>query len=218
MLKQIFFLIKHDLLIEAGNRKLSGMMLLYMASTVFIAYYTFNHISDIRIWNGLFWLASLFSVSMAVTSSFTGVSKEKFYYFYTLVSPQAMILAKIIYNTIYIMLLSAVNMFIFVVLFNISPPSLIWYIPVNMAGISALAITLTMISGIASQGANNNYFLIPVLGFPVILPLLISIYRADEMIFTGNFQQLPLYLGIIVFFNLIAVLLAYILYPYLWKE
>ncbi len=90
-------------------------MLLYVGSTVFICYLSFGmRFSGLQVpvWNALFWIILLFTAVNAIAKSFMQENRGRLLYFYSLVSPQGVILAKIAYNAA-LMLVLALLCFLF---------------------------------------------------------------------------------------------------------
>src|SRR5688500_1827509 len=98
MLRQVIHLISKELTLELRQKYVLNGILLYVISTVFISYLSFKRVSDPPTWNALFWIIMLFASVNAVSKSFIQESKGRQLYLYTLASPQAIILSKIIYN------------------------------------------------------------------------------------------------------------------------
>jgi heme exporter protein B len=75
-----------------------------------------------------------------------------------------------------------------------------------------------MLSAISSKGGNSN-LLMPVLSLPIIIPLLLIIIKAAKRAMDGtDATQIYKDLGTLFVFNILVVVLAYILFPSLWKE
>lgn len=76
---------------------------LYLASTIFVCYLSFKAkqqaINPIT-WNTLFWLIILFIAVNAIGKSFTQESKQRNIFYYSIVSPEAVIYSKIVYNAL----------------------------------------------------------------------------------------------------------------------
>ena len=225
MLKEISALVQKEFLLEWRQRYALGGILLYVISTVFICYLSFKNSIDTNTWNALFWTIILFASINASAKSFLQESKGRMLYYYTLSSPQAFILAKIIYNAVLMLFLSIIC-FVFYSLFmsnavkNISLFFLI--ILLGSVGISSL---LTMVSAIASK-ANNNFTIMAILAFPIIMPILITIitlsaYAIDPALNgTGSPESsyYMKYFGVLFSLDIIVAFLAYLLFPYLWKD
>jgi heme exporter protein B len=74
-----------------------------------------------------------------------------------------------------------------------------------------------MVSAMAS-GAGNNYLLIPVLGLPLILPLLLITVKSAKNAMDGILtNQFMLDTAAIALVDVMVIYLAVILYKFLWK-
>ena len=112
----ILTLIRKEFTLELRRKSVISGIGLYLFSLIFICYLTFSiRQSGINeaTWSALFWLALLFSMVNSVAKSFIGEKKGSFIYFYTVASPQAVILSKIIYNTVLCLILSVTGFLLF---------------------------------------------------------------------------------------------------------
>ncbi|HEY4798315.1 MAG TPA: heme exporter protein CcmB [Bacteroidia bacterium] len=218
MLNEISSLIKKEFLIEWRQRYALGGILLYVVATVFISFLSFRNIIEVNTWNALFWIIILFASINSSAKSFLQESKGRMLYYYTLCGPQAFVLAKIIYNAILMLVLSLIC-FAFYSLFmgNIvqNLPLFLLIITLGSIGISSL---LSMMSAIASK-AHNNFTIMAILSFPIIMPIIIVIIRLSQHAIDGTDLYYNLKLFSILFsLDVIVIALAYLLFPYLWKE
>ena len=109
LFKEIGALFQKELTLEWRQRYALNGILLYVVSSIFICYLSFNlrtgQIEPIT-WNALFWIIMLFSAVNAVAKSFMQERYGQVIYYYTLASPESIILAKILYNTLLMLLLA----------------------------------------------------------------------------------------------------------------
>ena len=207
-----------EVILEYRQKYAFSGLLLYTISTIFICYLSFKGFIDIPGWNALYWMIMLFASVNAIAKSFIGESRGRQIYMYSLASPQAVIISKVIYNTFLMLILSAIN-YIFYTLFLGNPvqDKLMFFICLIL-GSSGFAIVLTMVSSIASK-AGNNSTLMAVLSFPLLIPFMISLIRLSKNAIDGLDYSVdyPLIL-ILTAINLIVLILAFILFPYLWRE
>ena len=194
---------------------------LYLLSLVFICYLTFNlqrSVISEATWSALFWLVILFAAINSVAKSFIGEKKGSLIYFYSVASPQAIILSKIIYNTVLCLVLSFAGYFLFL-LFMGDPVQhhgvLIAALVLGSVGFSS---SLSIISGIAAKADNSNV-LMAVLSFPVVIAILLMVIRItknalDGLELSSSQDEILNLLAI----NSIAVTLAYLLFPYIWRS
>jgi heme exporter protein B len=80
------------------------------------------------------------------------------------------------------------------------------------------ATVLTLISAIAAR-AGNGLGLMAILGFPIVLPMLIAVMRASKLALDGvAFSVNSKYFLGLGLLDLITVVLAWLLFPYLWRD
>lgn len=218
MLKTIIALVKKDVLLELRQQHTFYGILLYIASTIFVLYLSVTDL-DANVWNGLFWVIQLFVCVNAVAKSFLQESRGRMLYYYSAVSPAAFILAKLFYNIIIMLLMSSVSLFLFFIFLNNPVNHVLQFFGVVLLGGTSISLVFTLMSAIAAK-AQHNAALMAILGFPVILPQLLLLMRLsktafDEVFNPGAVLQIT---GLITGLDVLIVLMAVILFPYLWKE
>jgi heme exporter protein B len=74
-------------------------------------------------------------------------------------------------------------------------------------------------SAIAAK-AQQNSALIAILGFPLILPQLLLLMRLSKSAFSEVFAPGAVFqlCGLIILLDVLIIVMAIILFPYLWKE
>ena len=105
-----------DFLLEWRQKYALGGIALYVVSTVFVVYTSLNQSDEVlakTTWNVLFWITILFTAVNAIAKSFTQESRERNLYYYTLMSPQGVILAKMAYNVGLMILLTGIALLVF---------------------------------------------------------------------------------------------------------
>lgn len=214
-------LIAKEFRLEFRNKVSISSMLLYIASTIFICFQSFQEINDVQVWNALLWIIILFSAVNAVQKSFYAESKSQQMYFYLLTKPQHIILSKIIYNVLLINVLALSAFIIFSLMFPLPGESGVFRLHiwiVMILGSSGISGILTLVSAIAVK-TNNNLGLISILAFPVMIPLIITVIKAgknaaDLVSISVNSKYLLVLCGL----DALIITLSFILFPYLWRE
>ncbi|MBE2247300.1 MAG: heme exporter protein CcmB [Candidatus Competibacteraceae bacterium] len=220
LFKQISILLWKETTLEFRNMNALNSVLLYVFSTVFICYQSFTSIPEISVWNALLWIIIIFSSVNAVSRTFNSEPPARQYYYYQLADPVAIISAKILYNAFFLLALSSLSFGVYsIVLGNHIPltqlSSFMLVLSIGSIGISSL---FTMVSAIASR-TGNSMGLISVLGFPIMIPLLITVIRASKLIADGlSWNQYAKYVYAIGGIDLMIIALSVILFPYLWRE
>jgi heme exporter protein B len=169
-------------------------------------------------WSALFWLTILFSVVNSVAKSFIGEKKGSFIYFYSIASPQAIILSKIIYNAILCTLLSLSGYALFILFIGNPVQHQMLFLITLFLTSCGFAASLSLISGIASK-ANNSNILMAVLSFPVVIAILLMAIKITKNSLDGleTASSTDEILNLIAI-NSIATALAYLLFPYIWRS
>ena len=196
-------------------------MLLFLAATVYTCFLTFKKLPSTEVWNALFWIIIIFSGFNALANSFRRETAGRHQYLYFLVQPKALIIAKIIYNSILMTLLSVTGLVIFLLFLGTEPiekanlTSFIFGLFITSTGLSSI---LTIIAAIASQ-IDFKGGIITVLGLPLIFPLILISQKytsqaLNGVTISGNMNFL---LGLLTL-NMAVVILSYVLFPYLWRQ
>jgi heme exporter protein B len=160
----------------------------------------------------------LFSAINAVAKSFLTENNKRVLYYYTLVSPESVIVSKILVNILILVSMAVVGIFIYTIVMGNPIQDLGFYIVILISGAMSLAIGVTLVSAIAAQGSNNTS-LMAILSFPILLPILLYTIKLSKAALDGLDRTLSMdELLILWAFNVIAAVLSYILYPFLWKE
>ncbi len=216
-IRQIPALIAKEFLLEWRSKYALGGVLLYVLSTVFIVYNGFIRVAP-PVWNVLFWIMTLFTSVNAVTKSFSAENGNRQLYYYTLADPSAVIFSKIIYNSLLLILLNVLTYFAFsLVAGDPVRDKGLFYLAILLGSIG-MAVTFTFISAIANK-ARNSATLMAILGFPVIIPILVSLIKISANALgvitdTSVGQDIMTLLAI----DAILLALAYILFPFLWRD
>jgi heme exporter protein B len=218
MTNRILTLLKKDLLLELRQQHTFYGVLLYIASTIFVLFLSLDQ-PEANVWNGLFWVIQLFVCINTVAKSFLQESKGRMLYFYSVASPVEFIISKLLYNIILMIIMSVISLALFFIFLNNPVNNSLRFTGIVILGGASVSMVFTLMSAIAGK-AQQNAALIAILGFPVILPQLLLLMRLSKTAFAEIFKEgavLQL-AGLIVGLDLLVIVLAIILFPYLWKE
>jgi heme exporter protein B len=218
--KIIAVLIQKELKIELRQGYALMGLLLYLVSSMLVAYLTFNlKMASMHpvTWAALFWIIQVFTAFNAVGKGFFQESAYRQLYYFQLITGQELIFAKIIYNTLLMLLMSFGGFGIFSLLLGDPIASLSIFFVTLISGAVGFAGALTLISAIASK-AGNNATLMAILSFPIIIPMLLMVIRCTHHALDGlDFSTIYDELVILLSLNTIVFALSYILFPYIWK-
>jgi len=217
----LLHLIQKEFKLELRRKAVISGITLYLISLAFICYITFSldhHSISPATWSVLFWLVILFSVVNSVAKSFIGERRGVFIYYYSVASPQAIILSKIIYNTALSFLLSLTGYFLFSVFIENPVDDKLLFVLTLFLTSFGFSSCLTFVSGIASKASNSNV-LMAVLSFPVLIGILLLAIKITKNALDGieraaSTDEILNLLAI----NCILSALAYLLFPYIWRS
>lgn len=211
-------LLKKELVLEWRSKFALGGILLYVLSTIFVAYLSFVKVVDVKTWNALLWVIILFVSTNAVSKAFVQEDQSKLIYLYTLASPQGIILSKIIYHAILVWVVSMLSVVVYITLIGNVVQNMGLFLTAISLGSIGLSSVLTLVSAIAAQ-SNNNVTLMSILSFPILLPLLITLIKLSGGAIDGlAWSVTSKYVIVLALLNVIVVTLSYILFPYLWRD
>src|SRR5262249_22694234 len=145
---EIIALLKKDLLLEWRQKFAFNGILLYLFSTIFFVYISFFYVSPVLL-IVLFLVIMLFASVNLVARSFMQEGKGRMLYLYTLASPQAIILAKMIYNALLMLLLSFLGLLMYSIVIGNPVTYPLYFILSAIMGSISFALTFTMMSAIA---------------------------------------------------------------------
>lgn len=217
LITEIKYLLKKEMVLEWRSKYALNGILLYVVATVFVCYLSFKSTPPL-VWNALFWIIMLFAAINAISKSFVQESKGRLLYYYQIASPQAIIIAKIIYNMLLMILMSTIALFFYSIVFQNNVGDKLLYFAAVILGAISFSSVFTMISAIASK-ANNNGTLMAILSFPVIIPVIILIIKLSKNAMDGldrtvSFDEI----GVLTAINLIVITVSLLLFPYLWRD
>jgi heme exporter protein B len=209
-----------DFRLEWRQRAALNGMLLYVGSTVFVCYLSFalrGGQLPAPAWNALFWIILLFTAVNAAAKGFLQESRGRLLYYYTLVRPQAVILAKIAYNAVLLLGLALVGFALYAVVLGNPVQDVPLFVGNVGLGAVGFATTLTLVSGIAAK-ATNSSTLMAVLGFPIMIPMLLLLIKVSKNALDGlEFEASSGSLLTLLALNLIVTAVSYLLFPFLWR-
>ncbi|MEI6509004.1 MAG: heme exporter protein CcmB [Bacteroidota bacterium] len=216
-MQHFIHLIKKDILLEWRQRYAINGILLHVISSVFVVFLSVKVLNP-PTWNALFWLILLFTSVSAVAKSFIAESKGRQLYYYGIASAQDIIISKTVFNILLMLVISIICLLVFMTLMGNPIQSMLFYIPAMLIGCVGFAATFTMLSSIASKSGNSN-LLMPVLSFPIIIPMLLVLIKASRNAMDGlDPSKIWPHLLVLFAIDFIVIALAYILFPFLWKD
>lgn len=171
-----------------------------------------------QVWNGLFWMIQLFICVNAVAKSFLQESRGRLLYYYSIAGARDFILSKLIFNAALMTVMSVVSLLLFQLLLGNPLQNPVQFFGIVCLGAISLSIVFTFLAAIAAR-AQQSTALMAILGFPLIIPQVLLLMKISQIAFSdiiqGGLLQMTLTLTAL---DLLVVVLAVILFPFLWKD
>lgn len=210
-----------ELTLEIRRKSVISGLVLYLVSISFICYITFslkqNQITPL-VWSALFWIALLFTAVNTVAKSFIGEKKGSEIYIFSIASPEAIILSKIVYNFLVTLLLSFLSYLLFSLFLKnpIEDTSTFSLLIVLMS--LSFSVSLTLLSSISAK-ANNSNILMAVLSFPILISTLLLAVKVtknciDDLEWAASSDEILTLAAI----NCLLGAVSFLLFPYIWRS
>ena len=170
--------------------------------------------------SGMLWVAVFFAAMSGLSRTFvTEEERGTSMTLQLLASPTAVLFGKLLFNLILVILLNA----FVVLLYSIFISEFIiktWSIFVVTVALGSIgfAAAATIIAAIIAR-ANTKGTLYPVLAFPILLPLLLTVINGTRLATEGAYFDEALgEFNILISYIVAVVAVSYILFDYVWKD
>ena len=191
-------------------------ILLYVGATIYMLFLAIEE-PEAKIWSGLFWIIQLFVCVNAVAKSFLQETKGRMLYFYSIASPVNFVLSKLLFNSLLMIVMTAIAMLLFVAFLGNPLDRLLPFFGLTLLGGFSLSMVFTFLAAIAAK-AQQNAAIMAILGFPLIIPQLMLLMKLSLATFTPELTVALTDVLLLVALDILVALLAVILFPFLWKD
>ena len=204
------------MLLEVRQQYTFYGILLYIGSTTFVLYMAIQE-PETNVWNGLFWVIQLFICINAVAKSFLQEGRGRMIYFYSIAAPVEMVLAKLLFNSLLMLIMSILSLVLFCLFLGNPIQRAGTFIGLVLLGGWSLSLVFTFLAAIAAK-AQQNAAIMAILGFPLIIPQLLLLMRLSNAAFNSALAVPVTTILLLVALDLLVIMLAVILFPFLWKD
>ncbi len=203
--------------IEFRQKFALGGIFLFAATVVFMVYKFFNTINQ-REWTILIWIILLFAGLNAVVKSFLQEKKETYLYYFTLFDPIDLIIAKLIYNYIFLCILFIIILLCMGVFTGFPVKNLDLFLTGSGFGIFGISIVFTFVS-VISASDNSNSTLMSILALPLVLPIMLLLLKISA-VSVGLLADTAVFEDVWMLIGVDSVLLGamILLFPALWRS
>lgn len=215
----ILSLIKKELQLEFRQKSTIGGVVVYVIGTIFVSALCFKGKLDKPTWNALFWVITLYTSVTISGKSFLKETGGQALFNYLHYTPAQFIIAKVIYNMVFMLVLSFITFFFYAFFIKNEVENLALFFIVLILASTGLAAVLSLMSAIASK-ANGNFAIMSILSFPVLMPLILVVIKVSKQAVDGiEWAGVSLsFISILVALNVLTISLSFLLFPYLWRD
>lgn len=169
---------------------------------------------------GLFWVVIFFSAMSGLSRAF--VSEEERGTTLTLqliAAPSTIYFGKLIFNLILVFIMNIAIVILYYLLFeSFIVLNFLLFLLSLFFGSIGIAISSTLIAAIISK-ANTKGTLYPVLSFPILLPLILTLMELTKFAMDGDpIADSTVELAVLVCYDVIMVTAGYMLFDFIWKD
>ena len=210
-------LLRKEFLLEFRTRSAISGIFLYVISTLFVVYETFIKIQP-NVWNTLFWIILLFVAVNAMVKSFVQEKGNRVLYYYSLLNPSHVLIAKIVYNTLLLLVLSLLIWGLFIFFGDNPVKDIGLFLLILFLGSFGFSVTFTFLASLVAA-SNQSSKLLAVLSFPLIIPIILMLVKISahalrliqDTAVSGD-------LAILVAIDLLLCGVALLLFPFIWRD
>lgn len=210
-----------DLAAELRSRELLSAMLVF--SLLVILIFNFALELDIKtrqsVTAGVLWATFAFAGTLGLNRSMA-VEKDRGCLDGLLLAPvdrSAIYFGKVISNLVFMLIVEAVVLPVYSVLYNINlfQPGLLMVILLGSVGYTTVG---TLLSSMAVQTRTRDV-LLPILLFPVVVPILIAAVKASGGYLTGaGMDEILPWLNLLIAYDVIFTSIAFMVFDYVVEE
>jgi len=217
LFRETWTLLKKEAVLEWRTKNSIQAILIYALSTVFVCYWAL-HTTEPPVWNALFWVIMVFSSINAAAKSFMQENQARQLYLFTMASPQAMFISKLIFSSVIMVVLTLCSIFLYSLLLGFPVIYPDKYLLCLVMGALNLSAIFTLLSSIASR-AGNNMTLLSILGLPLVLPVIFILIRFSAstlmgaVLMSGSRDLIAL-----AMLYIIIVGTSLLVFPYIWRD
>lgn len=221
--KQIWAILHKDLLLELRSKEIITSMLVFSLIVIAVFNFIFDPGSEqIRTTApGILWIAIIFASNLGLSRSFAREHDNALMQGLLLcpVDRSLIYIAKVIGNVVFITIVQIISLPIMVVLFDLYigsvllPLLLILFLgTLGFAGIGTIFSTI-------SANTKSREVMLPILLFPVAIPIILAATKGTTYLLNGrDFAEVWSWIRILIGFDIVFLILCFILYEYVLEE
>ncbi len=216
-----YFVFRKDWQSELRTRYAINALAMFILVTISVILFSIGqeNISE-YLTGGLLWVVIFFSAMSGLSRAFVSEEERGTTMTLQLVAPPSVIFSgKLIFNIVLVFLMNIAITFLFVILFDsfaIRNYSL--FFAAFFLGNVGIAVSSTIIAAIISKTGSRGT-LYPVLSFPILLPLILTLLELTKFAIDGEIIEDSLVeIFVLISYDVVMLTASYLLFDFIWKE
>ncbi|MBK6538017.1 MAG: heme exporter protein CcmB [Ignavibacteria bacterium] len=211
---------KKDLKSELRTRYVINSLLMFVLVTISVIRFALgDEKTENELLTGLLWISIFFSTSNGLSRTFVKEEERETSIALKLSSDSTAVLTgKLLFNLVLSFALNILILILFILITDYSVKNVSGFLITVIIGNFGLVSASTIIAAIISK-ANSKGTLYPVLSFPVLLPLLITVINATKLASLGvGTEKLYGEIIILVSYTIVITVVSYMLFRFVWED
>jgi heme exporter protein B len=189
---------------------------LYIFTAVLITFLSLPGMDPLQ-YSAIFWVVVIFTTLQGISKAFMQMRKGSFAFWHQLCSPQVFLGARLLTSALLMLIFTTFAFAVFSLMHGSISNGGTFLLITLTTGIGISSI-FTISSSIATK-TDNPGVLLPVLTFPVIMPVvLIGVKAGRKAVEQLDFSTILPELGLLLLFDILIIALGLLLIRFIWKE
>lgn len=220
LLRSSIIIFRKDIRSELRTRYVTNSLLMFVLVTISIIKFALgDEKTENEILNGLLWVTIFFTASNGLSRVFVKEEeKETSAALKMSVNPSAVLIGKLIYNIVLTIILNLFIITLFIAITDYEIKNIPGFLIVILTGNIGLVAASTIIAAIISK-ASSKGTLYPVLSFPILIPLLVTVINATNLTSMGvSIGNIITELQVLISYSVVVIAASLILFAYVWED
>ena len=224
----VLAILRKDVRTEVRTRQMISSMFVFAVLVLLVFNFTLflDEIRAIELGPGILWVAFVFAATLGLNRSFA-IEGENRCLSGLMLAPaprSAIYFGKLLSNLLFMIAMEIFVLPLFVVFFNLSlwelltPSELATFFLVLVLGTVGYAAVGTILAGVAANTTMREV-LLPVLLFPVSIPIVIGAAEATRLLFDENPDTTPwIWIRVLLVFAVVFLIVSWLTFEYVIEE
>lgn len=209
-----------DIVSEFRTRYAINAILMFALVTLTVISFAVGAFSPTKeVMAALFWIILFFAAMSGLAQVFIKEEESGTALALKLASDGTVIFfGKLLFNLALLFALTIIVVPLFIILLKTEPANWLFFLYAILLGNIGLAGATTIIAAIVSK-ATIKGALFTVLSFPVLMPLLIAVIEITKSAFLGGvFKDIAAPMQLLVAYDVVMIILSYLLFDFVWRQ